>query len=91
MKLLQDRVALLQESAETKTKGGIIIPDQAKEKPLIGTVKFVGPGTKDEPLEVKVGDRVLFGKYAGTEVDWEGETLVLMREADIIGIINTPE
>lgn len=89
---LQDRVIVKRLEEEEKTKGGIIIPDTAKEKPMEGKVVAVGKGKVLEggkvfPLDVKVGDRVLFGKYAGTEVKLEGEEHVIMREEDILGII----
>jgi chaperonin GroES len=80
--------------AEEKTKGGIIIPDTAKEKPQEGEVVAVGPGARDEagkliPLDLKVGDRVLFGKWSGTEVKMEGVDLLIMKESDIMGVIET--
>jgi chaperonin GroES len=89
---LQDRVIVKRIEEEEKTKGGIIIPDSAKEKPQEGRVIAVGKGKMTEegkliPLDVKVGDRVLFGKYAGTEVKIEGEEHLIMREEDILGII----
>ncbi len=89
---LQDRVIVKRIEEEEKTKGGIIIPDSAKEKPQEGKVIAVGKGKMTEdgkliPLDVKVGDRVLFGKYAGTEVKIEGEEHLIMREEDILGII----
>jgi chaperonin GroES len=74
-------------AAEEKTAGGIIIPDTAKEKPQRGTVVAVGTGKKDEPMTCKVGDTVLYGKYAGTEVTWEGKDYLIMREADIFAIV----
>ena len=73
--------------AEEKTAGGIIIPDTAKEKPQKGTVVAVGPGKKDEPMSVKVGDKVLYSKYAGTEISFEGTDYLIMKESDIMGII----
>ncbi len=73
--------------AEEKTKAGIIIPDTAKEKPQEGVVVAVGPGKKDEPMTVKVGDRVLYGKYAGTEIHIDGKDYLIMRESDIYAII----
>ena len=84
--------ALLLVDAEEKTKGGIIIPDTAKEKPQEGEVIAVGPGARDEsgkviPLDVKAGDRVLFGKWSGTEVRIDGEDLLIMKESDIMGVI----
>lgn len=89
---LHDRIVVRRQEEETKTPGGIVIPDTAKEKPIEGTVAAVGRGkildngTVREP-DVKVGDKVLFGKYAGTEVELNGEKLVVMREEDIMGII----
>ena len=74
-------------AAEEKTLGGIIIPDSAKEKPLKGEVVAVGNGTKDEEMVVKVGDNVLYGKYAGTEIEFEGEKYLMMRQSDIFAII----
>ena len=92
MRPLQDRVIVKRIEEEEKTKGGIIIPDTAKEKPQEGKVIAVGKGKVSEegkviPLDVKVGDRILFGKYSGTEVKIEGEELLIMREEDILGII----
>jgi len=92
LKPLADRVVVKPSAAEEKTKGGIIVPDTAKEKPVWGEVIAVGPGkTSDEgkliPLEVKVGDRVLYGKYSGTEVTIDGEELLIMRESDIFAIM----
>jgi chaperonin GroES len=89
---LQDRVIVKRLEEEEKTKGGIIIPDSAKEKPQEGKVIAVGKGKRTEdgkliPLDVKVGDRILFGKYSGTEVKIEGEEHLIMREEDILGII----
>ena len=89
---LHDRVVVRRLDAEEKTKGGIIIPDTAKEKPQEGEVIAVGPGARDEngkvqPLDVKAGDRVLFGKWSGTEVRIGGEDLLIMKESDIMGII----
>jgi chaperonin GroES len=89
---LHDRVVIRRVEEEAKTKGGIIIPDTAKEKPMEGEVMAVGPGARGEdgkiqPLEVKVGDRVLFGKWSGTEVKLDGDELIIMKEADIMGII----
>ena len=91
-KPLHDRVVVRRVDEETKTKGGIIIPDTAKEKPMEGEVIAVGPGARDEdgkriPLDVKVGDRVLFGKWSGTEVKIDGEDLVIMKESDIMGVV----
>ena len=89
---LHDRVVVRRLEAEEKTAGGIIIPDTAKEKPMEGEVIAVGAGARDEagklvPLDVKVGDRVLFGKWSGTEVKLDGEELLIMKESDIMGII----
>ena len=89
---LQDRVMVKRLEEEQKTAGGIIIPDTAKEKPQKGEIIAAGPGKKDEngkliPLDVKAGDKVLFSKYAGTEIKVEGEELLMMREDDIMGII----
>lgn len=87
IKPLADRVVIEAAAAETKTTSGIIIPDTAKEKPQRGTVVAVGPGKKDEPTTVKVGDLVLYGKYAGTEINIEGREYLIMREADVLAII----
>ncbi len=92
LKPLADRVVVKPSQAEEITKGGIIVPDTAKEKPVWGEIIAAGPGrTSDDgkiiPLEVKVGDRVLYGKYSGTEVTIEGEELLLMRESDIFAIM----
>ena len=89
---LHDRVVVQRIDAETKTKGGIIIPDTAKEKPQEGKIVAVGPGGRDEAgqliqPDVKVGDRVLFGKWSGTEVKIDGEELLIMKESDIMGVI----
>lgn len=84
---LHDRVIVKPNAAEETSKGGIIIPDTAKEKPMRGTVIAAGPGKKDEPVTVKSGDTVLYGKYAGTEVSLEGEDLLIMRESDILAIV----
>lgn len=84
---LADRVLVEPAPAEEKTMGGIIIPDTAKEKPQRGTVVAVGQGKKDEPMTVKVGDKVLYGKYAGTELSLEGKDYLIMRESDIVAII----
>jgi chaperonin GroES len=90
---LHDRVVVKRIEAETKTLGGIIIPDTAKEKPQEGEVVAVGPGSRDEsgkliPLDVKAGDRVLFGKWSGTEVKIDGQDLLIMKESDILGVID---
>mgnify|MGYP000297769854 FL=1 len=87
IKPLADRVLIEPAAAETKTASGLIIPDNAKEKPQKGTVVAIGTGTKDEPLTVKVGDTVLYGKYAGTELKLEGSDYLMMRESDILAII----
>ncbi|HEX9601160.1 MAG TPA: co-chaperone GroES [Mariniflexile sp.] len=87
IKPLADRVLIEPAPAETKTASGIIIPDNAKEKPQKGTVIAAGKGTKDEPITVKVGDTVLYGKYAGTELKLEGKDYLIMRESDILAII----
>jgi chaperonin GroES len=89
---LHDRVLVRRVEAEEKTAGGIIIPDSAKEKPQEGEVVSVGSGTKDEdgkvtPLDVQAGDRILFGKWSGTEVKIDGEDLLIMKESDILGIV----
>ncbi len=87
IKPLADRVLIEPIQAETTTASGIIIPDSAKEKPQKGTVIAVGKGTKDEPITVKVGDTVLYGKYAGTELNVDGNDYLIMRESDIFAII----
>lgn len=84
---LADRVLIQPTAAEEVTMGGIIIPDSAKEKPLKGTVLAVGNGTKDEPMQLKEGDQVLYGKYAGTEIEFEGEKYLMMRQSDVLAII----
>jgi len=89
---LHDRVVVKRLDAEEKTAGGIIIPDTAKEKPMEGEVIAAGPGARNEtgalmPLDVKAGDRILFGKWSGTEVKLDGEDLLIMKESDIMGII----
>ena len=89
---LHDRVVVRRLEADEKTAGGIIIPDTAKEKPMEGEVIAVGPGARDEagklvPLDIKDGDRILFGKWSGTEVKLDGEELLIMKESDIMGII----
>ena len=81
---LHDRVIVKPAAAEVKTAGGIIIPDTAKEKPQRGTVLAAGPGKKDEPVTVKAGDEVLYGKYAGTEITLDGEDFLIMRSSDIL-------
>ena len=87
IKPLADRVLVEPAVAETTTASGIIIPDSAKEKPQKGTIVAVGTGTKDEPLTVKVGDEVLYGKYSGTELVVEGKDYLIMRESDIFAIV----
>jgi chaperonin GroES len=89
---LHDRVVVKRLDSEEKTKGGIIIPDTAKEKPSEGEIIAVGPGGRDEtgkliPLDVKKGDRILFGKWSGTEVKLDGQDLLIMKESDIMGVI----
>ena len=89
---LHDRVLVKRLEGEEKTKGGIIIPDSAKEKPSEGEVIAVGPGGRDEagkliPIDIKIGDRVLFGKWSGTEVKLDGEDLIIMKESDVMGVI----
>jgi chaperonin GroES len=89
---LHDRVVVRRIEGEDRTKGGVIIPDTAKEKPQEGEVIAVGPGARDEsgklvPLDVKTGDRVLFGKWSGTEVRIDGDDLLIMKEADVMGVI----
>jgi chaperonin GroES len=87
IKPLADRVLVKPASEEEKTVGGIIIPDSAKEKPLKGEVVAVGNGTKEEDMVVKAGNAVLYGKYAGTEIEWDGESYLIMRQSDILAII----
>lgn len=87
IKPLADRVLIKPAAAEEKTVGGIIIPDSAKEKPLKGEVLAVGNGTKDEAMVLKAGDTVLYGKYAGTELEWEGEKYLIMRQSDVLAIL----
>ena len=84
---LADRVLILPQPAEEKTVGGIIIPDTAKEKPLQGKVVAVGNGTKDEEMLIAAGDHVLYGKYAGTEIEHEGEKYLIMRQSDVLAIL----
>ena len=89
---LHDRVVVKRVAEEEKTKGGIIIPDTAKEKPMEGEIVSVGPGARDEsgklvPLDVKAGDRILFGKWSGTEVKLNGQDLLIMKESDILGVL----
>jgi chaperonin GroES len=90
---LGDRVVVKRVEEEAKTKGGIIIPDTVKEKPQEGEVISVGPGARDEtgkvqPLELKAGDKILFGKWSGTEIKLEGEDLLIMKESDVLGVIS---
>ena len=90
---LHDRVVVKRIDAEDKTAGGILIPDSAKEKPSQGEIIAVGPGSRDEsskliPIDLKVGDRVLFGKWSGTEVKLDGEDLMIMKESDIMGVVD---
>jgi len=92
---LQDRVLIRRVEPEVKTAGGIFIPDSVQEKPMEGEVIAVGPGARDEsgklqPLELKAGDRVLFGKWSGTEVKIDGQELLIMKESDIMGVIEGP-
>jgi chaperonin GroES len=92
MKPLADRVVIKPSPADERTRGGIILPDTAKEKPVVGDVVAIGPGKvsddgKKIPMEVRVGDKVLYGKYSGTEVTYEGEEYLIMREADIFAIV----
>jgi len=87
IKPLADRIVIEPAAAEEKTAGGIIIPDTAKEKPQKGLVVAVGPGKKDEPVTLKTGDKVLYGKYAGTEILIDGKEYLIMRESDIFAII----
>jgi chaperonin GroES len=92
---LHDRVVVKRIEAEEKTKGGIIIPDTAKEKPSQGEVVAVGPGGRDEsgkliPIDIKVGDRILFGKWSGTEVVLDGQELLIMKESDVMGVVEEP-
>lgn len=88
LKPLADRVLIEPAKAEEKSAGGIIIPDSAKEKPLRGKVIAVGKGTKDEKMELEEGDVVLYGKYAGTEVEIEGEKYMMMRQSDVLAIVD---
>jgi chaperonin GroES len=92
---LHDRVVVKRLEGEEKTKGGIIIPDTVKEKPQEGKIIAVGPGGRDEtgkliPLDVKAGDRILFGKWSGTEVKIDGQDLLIMKESDIMGVLDEP-
>jgi len=95
-KPLHDRVAVRRLEQEERSAGGIIIPDTAKEKPMEGEVVAVGPGARNEkgelvPLDVKPGDRILFGKWSGTEIKMDGEELLIMKESDVMGIIESPK
>ena len=87
IKPLADRVLIQPMAAEEKTIGGIIIPDTAKEKPLQGKVVAIGNGTKDEEMVIAVGDQVLYGKYAGTELEFEGDKYLIMRQSDVLAIL----
>jgi len=92
IKPLADRIVIKPSAAEEKTKGGIILPDTAKEKPVVGEVVAVGPGRKADdgklvPMEVKVGDKVLYGKYSGTEVTLDGKEFLIMRESDLFAVV----
>ena len=87
IKPLADRVLIEPAPAETKTVGGIIIPDTAKEKPLQGTIVAVGNGTKDEQMVLKEGDEVLYGKYAGTELELDGTKYLIMRQSDVLAVV----
>jgi chaperonin GroES len=96
IKPLHDRVVVRRIDEEERTPGGVIIPDTAKEKPMQGEVLAVGPGARDEsgklvPIDVKAGDRVLFGKWSGTEVKIDGEELLIMKESDVMGVLENTE
>ncbi len=93
---LHDRVVVKRVAAEEKTKGGILIPDTVKEKPQEGEVVAIGPGGRDDagkliPIDLKVGDRVLFGKWSGSEIKLDGQELLIMKESDVMGVIDVPE
>ncbi len=88
IKPLADRILVEPKEAETKTASGLYIPDTAKEKPQEGKIIAVGPGKKDEPMEVKPGDTVLYGKYAGTEINVEGKTYMMMRQSDVLAVLS---
>lgn len=88
IKPLADRILVEPKEAETKTASGLYIPDTAKEKPQEGKVIAVGPGKKDEPMEVKPGDAVLYGKYAGTEINVEGKVYMMMRQSDVLAVLS---
>ncbi|MCQ2118211.1 MAG: co-chaperone GroES [Bacteroidales bacterium] len=85
---LADRVLVEPKEAETKTASGLFIPDNAKEKPQEGVILATGNGKKDEPMELKAGDKVLYGKYSGTEIHYEGKTYLMMRQSDVMAIID---
>ena len=87
VKPLADRVLVEPKEAETKTASGLFIPDTAKEKPQAGTVVAVGQGKKDEPMALKVGDKVLYGKYAGTELNVDGKIYIMMRQSDVMAVV----
>ena len=87
IKPLADRVVIEPKEAETRTASGLYIPDNAKEKPQQGTIVAAGPGKKDEPMEVKVGDVVLYGKYAGTEITVDGKDYIIMKQSDVLAIL----
>ncbi len=87
IKPLSDRVLILPNPAEEKTAGGLFIPDTAKEKPLFGKVVAVGPGTSEVKMEVAVGDTVMYGKYAGTEIHHDGEDYLIMKQSDIVAVV----
>ncbi len=87
IKPLSDRVLIAPAPAEEKTAGGLFIPDTAKEKPLVGKVVAVGPGTAEVKMEVKEGDKVLYGKYAGTEIHFDGEDYLIMKQSDILAVL----
>jgi len=87
IKPLADRVLVEAQEAETKTASGLFIPDSAKEKPQQGVIIAVGNGKKDEPMELKVGDKVMYGKYSGSEVSFEGKDYLIMRQSDVIAVI----
>ncbi len=88
IKPLADRILVEPKEAETKTASGLYIPDTAKEKPQEGKIIAVGPGKKDEPMEVKPGDTVLYGKYSGTEINVEGKTYMMMRQSDVLAVLS---
>jgi len=87
IKPLGDRVVIKRVEAEEKTQGGLILTSAAKEQPQVAEIVAVGPGTKDEPMELKVGDKVIFGKYAGTDVKYQGEEYTIMHQSDILAVI----